>query len=307
LIQEIKVKGNMIKLTRLSNQPVLEPNPAHNWEKAAVFNCAAIYDNGLFHLIYRATDITSNEKEGKYINSLGYAVSKDGINFNRLEKPILENNVLQELRGPEDPRIVKIKEIFYMVYTGFGGRFEEDYRICLATSKNLIAWERHGVMLDEPNKDAALFPEKINGHFAMFHRREPDIWLAFSDDLQTWNNHTLVIKALPDSHWENQKIGISGPPIKTPEGWFLIYHGVSGEGVYSQGAALLDLKDPTRVLARQSEPILEPELDWEINGYVSNVVFSCGQAIIDGEIYVYYGGADTVIGVAKMKLDDIKF
>lgn len=295
----------MIKLTRLSEKPILSPNPNHNWEKAAVFNCAAIQDNGLIHLIYRATDITSNGREGKYINSLGYAVSKDGIHFNRLEKPILTNDIPQEARGPEDPRVVKIKDTFYMMYTGYGGRFDGDYRICLATSKNLIEWERHGMMLDEPNKDASLFPEKINGRYAMFHRRPPDIWLAFSDDLQTWNDHTLVMKALPDSNWENQKIGISGPPIKTAGGWFLIYHGVSHEGVYSQGAAFLDLADPTKMLARQSEPILKPELEWEINGYVPNVVFSCGQAIIGDEIYVYYGGADTAIGVATMKLEDI--
>jgi len=297
----------MIKLTRLSNIPILSPNPAHNWEKAAVFNCAAIQDNGLVHLVYRATDITSNGLEGEYINNLGYAVSIDGISFNRLEKPILKNDVPQELRGPEDPRIVKIGDIFYMMYTGFGGRFADDYRICLATSHNLIDWQRHGVMLDEPNKDAALFPEKINGRFAMFHRRPPDIWLSFSEDLKTWDDHVVVMKALPDSSWENQKIGISGPPVKIPAGWFIIYHGVSQKGVYRQGAALLDFKDPTNVLARQSEPILEPELDWEIHGYVPNVVFSCGQVIIGDEIYVYYGGADTAIGVATIKLDEIRF
>jgi predicted GH43/DUF377 family glycosyl hydrolase len=297
----------MIKLKRYSDQPILTPNPAHNWEKAAVFNCAAIHHNGLVHLVYRATDITSNGQEGRYINSLGYAVSTDGLHFNRLENPILVNDVPQEARGPEDPRIVKISDTFYMTYTGYGGRFDGDYRICLATSRNLIVWKRHGVMLDEPNKDAALFPEKIGGRYVMFHRRPPDIWLAFSDDLKTWDDHTVVMKALPDSPWENKKIGISGPPIKTSEGWFLIYHGVSQESVYSQGAALLDLNDPTQVLARQTEPILIPELDWEINGYVPNVVFSCGQAIIDKEIYVYYGGADTAIGVATMKMSDIRF
>jgi predicted GH43/DUF377 family glycosyl hydrolase len=297
----------MIKLKRHSNQPILTPNPTHNWEKAAVFNCGAIYDNGLIHMVYRATDITSNGREGKYINSLGYAVSTDGIHFNRLENPIMVNDVPQEARGPEDPRIVKIGEAFYMMYTGYGGRFDGDYRICLATSKNLIKWVRQGVMLDEPNKDATLFPEKIGDRYVMFHRRPPDIWLAYSDDLKTWVDHTVVMKALPDSAWEAQKIGISGPPIKTPEGWFLIYHGVSPDGVYSQGAALLDLNDPAQVLARQSTPILRPELDWEINGFVPNVVFSCGQAIIDDEIFVYYGGADTAIGVATMNMKEIQF
>ncbi len=193
-----------------------------------------------------------------------------------------------------------------MMYTGYGGRFGGDYRICLASSQNLIDWKRLGVMLDEPNKDASLYPEKINGQFVMFHRRGKAIWLADSSNLETWTNHRVVMEAIPGSSWENEKIGIAGPPIKTPEGWFLIYHGVSRDKRYCLGAALLDLDHPEKVIARQSEPILEPEMDWEINGYVPNVVFSCGQAVINDEIYVYYGGADTHIGVAKMSIEDIK-
>jgi predicted GH43/DUF377 family glycosyl hydrolase len=297
----------MIQLKRYSDQPIFLPKPVNHWEAAAVFNAAAILDNGLVHLIYRATDITSNGSKGRYINSLGYAVSKDGIHFNRLEQPILTNDVPQEARGPEDPRIVKIGDTFYMMYTGYGGRFDGDYRICLGTSKNLIDWVRHGVMLDEPNKDASLFPEKINGRFAMFHRRPPDIWIAFSEDLKNWVDHTVVMKVLPDSDWENIKIGISGPPIKTPHGWFLIYHGVSKKYGYSQGAALLDLDDPTKVLNRQPGPIMVPELEWELHGHVEKVTFSCGQVIINDEIYVYYGGADSAIGLATMKLSEISF
>ena len=290
----------MIKLERLSEQPILTPNKDHAWEKAAVFNCGVIFHNDLVHMIYRATDITSNGKEGKYVNNLGYAISSDGIHFNRLEKPILINDVPQEQRGPEDPRLVRLDDTFYMTYTGYGGRFDGDYRICLASSPNLISWERHGVLLDEANKDAALFPEKVNGRYLMLHRRPPDIWLAYSDDLRHWDNHLSLMQPIPDSRWESEKIGAAGPPIKTKEGWLLIYHGVSGDGRYSLGVALLDLQEPTKFLFRQSEPILEPELEWEINGYVPNVVFSCGQAVIDGKIHVYYGGADTAIGVAQI-------
>ena len=297
----------MIALKRYSDKPIFSPRAEHKWEASAVFNAAAIFDNGLVHLIYRATDISSGGQEGDYINSLGYAVSTDGIHFNRLEQPVLTNAVPQEARGPEDPRIVKIDGIFYMLYTGYGGRFDGDYRICLAASKNLIAWQRHGVMLDEPNKDASLLPEKINGRYVMFHRRPPDVWLAYSDDLKNWEEHTIVLKAIPDSDWENEKVGISGPPIKTPAGWLLIYHGVSHKMVYRQGIALLDLENPARLIARQSEPILEPELDWELHGHVDNVVFSCGQVVFGDEIYVYYGGADNAIGLATMKLSEISF
>lgn len=295
----------MIKLNRISQFPILKPDPNHDWEAGAVFNCAAIFHNGLIHMIYRATNISSNGSDGEYISHFGYAVSKDGINFNRLINPILSNDTPQEMRGPEDPRIVKINDKFYMMYTGYGGRFDGDYRICLATSTNLVDWKRHGVMLDETNKDASLFPERINGQYVMFHRREKNIWLAYSDDLMNWENHQLVMTFSPESTWQNEKIGIAGPPIKTGEGWFLIYHGVSKDHKYSLGAALLDLEHPYKVLARQSDPILEPHLDWEKDGFVPNVVFSCGQVVLEDEIFVYYGGADTQIGVAKMPSWDI--
>ncbi|MGF7396359.1 glycosidase [Thermoanaerobacterium thermosaccharolyticum] len=296
----------MIKLKRLSDKPILEPIKEHEWERGAVFNCSAIYDNGLFHLIYRATDIGPHVKYGKYISRLGYAVSKDGINFMRLDKPVLSNDVEQELRGCEDPRIVKIEDTYYMMYTGFGDRTDDDYRICLATSKNLISWERKGVVFDEPNKDATLFPEKINGNYVMFHRRYPDIWIAYSRDLKTWFGYKSIIKPIKGT-WESSKVGVAGPPIRTKDGWFLIYHAVDDNNVYRLGAALLDINDPSIVLARQKEPILEPELEWERNGFISNVVFSCGNAVKGDDIYVYYGGADTVIGVAYINMNDIKF
>ena len=296
-----------MKLERLSDKPILRPKVEHPWEASAVFNCGAIYDNGLVHMIYRATDIASSGKEGKYISRLGYAVSSDGLNFNRLEQPILSNDVQQELRGPEDPRIIKMGDTFYMMYTGYGGRFDGDYRICLASSRNLIEWKRHGVVLDEPNKDASLFPERIGGKYLMLHRRVPSIWLAYSDDLESWHDHRLIMEPVPDSPWECVKIGIAGPPIKTEDGWLLIYHGVGPNTRYCLGAALLDPQDPTRVIARQQEPILEAELDWEVHGHVPNVVFSCGHAVIDSEVFVYYGGADTAIGVAALDLNDLRF
>ena len=295
----------MIKLKRLSDIPILSPLEDSNWEAGAVFNCAAISDNGLVHMIYRASDIAPNDKEGPFISRLGYAVGKDGISFNRMGEPVLTNDVPQEARGSEDPRVVKIEDTFYMMYTGYTG---DDFRICMASSKNLIDWKRHGVVLDEKNKDASLFPEKINGRYVMFHRRDPDIWIAYSRDFKTWTDHQMIMSPVDDSTWEDKKIGIAGPPIRTEEGWFLIYHGVSkANNTYTLGAALLDLEDPSKVLARQSEPVLEPELEWEKVGAVPNVVFSCGQAEMDDRILVYYCGADTVIGVAEINKNDIIF
>jgi beta-1,2-mannobiose phosphorylase / 1,2-beta-oligomannan phosphorylase len=295
-----------IKLERVSTKPILEPKKENDWEKSAVYNVGAIKDNGLVHMIYRATDKNSNGREcSDYINRFGYAVSTDGINFNRLENSILGPVEGQEQRGVEDPRVVKIDDTFYMLYTGFGGRFDGDFRICMATSKNLIDWKRHGVVLDEPNKDASLFPEKINGKYYMIHRRPPSIWICESEDLNTWDNHKVVAKPIEESGWEGKKIGLAGPPIKTEKGWVLIYHGVSTDLHYSLGIMLLDLNDPSKVLYRQAEPILTPELEWEKEGFVPNVVFSCSQVEMNDELYVYYGGADTVTGVAKVKMDDI--
>lgn len=292
----------MLKLTRVSDTPILSPRPDHPWEAGATFNCAAIYHNDLIHLIYRATDVSSNGQYGVYINSLGYATSSDGLSFDRWEKPVLTNVNGQERRGPEDPRIVQLEDTFYMTYTGFGGRFDDDYRISLASSKDLIHWERQGVLLDEPNKDAALFPEKIMGRYAMLHRRPPHIWIAFSDDLITWTDHQCIMSSRPSSDWESYKIGAAGPPLRSSQGWVLIYHGVSLDLRYSLGIACLDTEDPTKVIARQTSPILEPDLDWELNGHVPNVVFSCGQVVIGDQLMVYYGGGDTAIGVAAIDI-----
>ncbi|MBE3553180.1 MAG: glycosidase [Kyrpidia tusciae] len=295
-----------MKLERLTKEPVLKPNPHHDWERSAVFNCAVVVDRGLIHLIYRATDLPCHQKYGDYVSRLGYAVSRDGLAFWRFDRPLLDPQDGQEQRGLEDPRIVKLDDRFYMMYTGYGGRFPGDYRICLATSRNLIDWERHGVVLDEPNKDASLFPERIGGRYVMLHRRFPDIWLAFSGDMVHWTDHVSILSPIPHT-WESARLGIAGPPIKTVHGWLLVYHAADDQNVYRLGAALLDLKDPTRVIARQDGPLLEPELDWECRGWIPNVVFSCGHAEMPDDYYFYYGGADTVIGVAKLAKKDVRF
>jgi predicted GH43/DUF377 family glycosyl hydrolase len=137
----------------------------------------------------------------------------------------------------------------------------------------------------------------------MLHRPEPDIYLAFSDDLHHWTDHVCIMK--PKFDWETTKIGGGAQPIKTEKGWLIIYHGVDEKLSYRLGVALLDLNDPTRVIARQPKWILQPEADWEIVGDVNNVVFTCGAVLLGRELWVYYGAADTVIGLAKGNLDDL--
>lgn len=278
----------MLKLRRYPGNPILKPNPLHEWEALNVFNAAVVHHNGLFHMLYRAQGVDR-------VSRIGYAVSRDGFDWLRLDRPVLEPANEHETKGVEDPRVTRIGDTFYMCYTANSGTF---YQIALARSQNLIAWERMGFPLPgEVNKDATLFPEKIRGRYCMFHRREPDIWLAYSDDLLHWYDHQIVMRPRPDA-WDRAKIGANGPPLRTSAGWLFLYHGLAEDKVYKLGVALLDLNDPAVVLKRQDEPILEPEEEWERHGNVPNVVFSCGQVMTDDTLYVYYGGADTVIGVA---------
>lgn len=279
-------------LRRHPANPILLPQPHHAWESLNVFNAAVVYHHDLFHMLYRAQGLD-------YVSHIGYAVSEDGVHWWRLDRPVFSPREPWEARGVEDPRIVFLEGAFYMTYTGYS---TEGTRAALARSTNLITWERLGVVLpDEDNKDHVLFPERIQGRYAMLHRRPPDIWLAFSDDLKHWTDHTVILRPRPGT-WEHRKIGAGAPPIRTEHGWLLIYHAVDAQRVYRLGAALLDVQDPTRVLARLPDPLLEPREPWEIKGDVPNVVFTCAAVVRGDDLYVYYGGADRVMGLAMGSL-----
>jgi len=303
----------MFRLTRLQDEPVLTPIEAHPWERAAVFNTAVIYEDNQFHLFYRASDnpffldTAVPEAERKFTSVIGYAVSHDGLHFQRFDKPLLKPFHVNDDWGIEDPRLTKIDDTYYMVYAAFGGKSWNNVKVSLVTSKDLKNWGKGRILLDEePNKDACLLSEKVNQKYFLFHRRMPSIWTAVSDDLINWVDHRMIM-APREGKWDSKKIGIAGPPLKINDGWLLIYHGVDQDNVYRLGAALLDKDDPNKVIARQDEPILEPELEWEINGLIPRVVFSCGGCIVNDYLYVYYGGADQCIGVASIEVDKIKF
>ena len=283
-----------MRMKRYDKNPVLLPNPDNAWEALNVFNCAVVEHSDLYHMFYRAQDVVLR-------SSIGYAVSVDGYDWSRLDKPVLTFGEPYETRGVEDPRVVWLEDAFYMTYTGYS---RHGTRASIAKSSNLIHWERVGVALpDEDNKDHALFPRKIKGRYCMFHRREPDIWLAYSDDLLYWTDHQRVFG--PRSGWESVKVGISGPAIETDKGWLLVYHGVDEELYYRQGVALLDLDDPTRVLSRPADFCMEPEEPWEHVGDVPHVVFSCATLQVGDELWIYYGGADRSIGQASCPMDEV--
>jgi predicted GH43/DUF377 family glycosyl hydrolase len=215
--------------------------------------------------------------------------------------------------GVEDPRITHLNGRFHITYVAVS---RHGPATALATTADFQTFERHGIVFCPENKDVVLFPEKIGGRFMALHRpvcaspfTRPEMWTAKSTDLIHWGDHRPL--ALPDAEWQSGRVGAGPPPIRVPGGWLALHHGNRrptnpGEvGVYSAGAVLLDENDPNRVLRWTAEPFLKPEADFEMNGFVPNVVFPTG-LIQDGErLLVYYGAADECTAVAEFELREI--
>ncbi|MEI6280586.1 MAG: hypothetical protein WCP17_01120 [bacterium] len=303
---------------RSNKNPILLPDKTHSWEDKAVFNPAAIRlgkgKNNSIHLLYRAL---SNDNT----SFIGYASSKDGFNISeRLPKPAYvprENFELKKIGGGnsgcEDPRLTKIGGIIYMCYTAFDAIGPARVAVTSITEKNFLAknWKWEKPILITPagfdDKDTCIFPEKTNGKYFILHRVGSEIcgdYLKSLDFKKETIRKCIRIMGPRINTWDSAKVGISAPPIKTKYGWVLLYHGISrSHNTYRVGAVLLDLKDPAIVLARTADPIFEPEEKYEKEGIINNVVFPCGMVEKDGLLYIYYGGADTVVGVATIKLD----
>ncbi|MDR3643231.1 MAG: hypothetical protein P4L74_06435 [Candidatus Doudnabacteria bacterium] len=316
LLKLMKQNGAPIaKLRRYGNNPILAPNTKHAWEDRAVFNPAALYDDGKVHLLYRAMGLDNT-------SVFGYAKSYDGFKFDdRFPEPAYVPRAKFEQKlnvggnsGCEDPRLTKISETIYVCYTAYDGKNPPRVALSSISVKDFLVgvWRWSEPVLISPpgvdDKDAALFPEKINGKFGVLHRIGECIFLDFVPDFnfggEKWLQGNILMRPRPGM-WDSIKIGTAAPPLKTPRGWLLLYHGVSEHHKYRVGAALLDLNNPMKVLARTDEPIFEPEMPYEKNGQIPMVVFPCGAVIIDDKLFVYYGGADTVIGVATAKLGEI--
>ncbi len=316
------------ELAKHKENPILKPIPEHDWENEAVFNSAAFYDNGKVYLIYRAVGYG-------YISVLGYAESTDGIHFDkRLKEPIYAGNETFDSLNPqanfasvkkyisgggyggcEDPRITKIDDRLYMIYVAFNGW--DPPRLALTSilyedfMNHRFLWEKP-VLISPPgvvDKSGCILPEKINGKYVIFHRIYPDILVDFVDDLNfdgsTWLKGQFKISPRP-TMWDSRKIGTGAPPIKTKDGWLMIYQGVTDadDSKYKIGAMLLDLKNPTKVLYRSNQPIIEPTEYYE-NGLAKfGVVYPCGAVIKNGQLLVYYGGSDSVTCVASANLEE---
>ena len=303
----------MFTLRHHPSNPLITRRQENRWEEKATFNPAGILGNGLFHLFYRAID-------ARGISSIGYAATTQEMKtVERLDHPMITPDQHWEELGCEDPRITRIGNRYYMLYTAYSRRGP---RIALASSLDLKQFAKIGLIgPDLPDKDAALFPETINGKLALIHRIEPSMRIAYFDihqfeklsdpsiRSQYWTEYLHKLDAYtmmkPEEPWEEKKIGVGSPPIRTPEGWLIIYHGVDNDYVYRAGAALADLDQPQKIVARSRTPILEPKEPYETYGFVPHVVFPEAAMILNRILYVFYGAADTVCCVATAPLEEL--
>lgn len=301
---------------RYKGNPIITPNKKHSWETKATFNPAAIRIKNTTHILYR----TLSDDNTSYI---GYARSKDGLKIDeRLGEPIYSPREDFESKkiaggnsGCEDPRLTKIGKIIYMCYTAFDGIGPPRVAITSITEKNFLQknWKWEKPVLITPagfdDKDTCIFPEKTKGQYFILHRVGDEIcgdYFKSLDFKKEAVNKCIRIIGPRINSWDSSKVGITAPPIKTKPGWLLLYHGVSkNHNTYRIGAILLDTNDPAIVLARTTEPIFEPREIYEKVGIVNNVVFPCGMVQKDKLLYIYYGAADAVTGVATMELDII--
>ncbi|MFT7031344.1 MAG: putative GH43/DUF377 family glycosyl hydrolase [Marinoscillum sp.] len=317
------------------------------FENEGVLNPAVIQEGNKVHIFYRAV------RKGNH-STIGYCRLDGPMNIaHRNNAPLLAPHFEYESKGVEDPRIVKIDNLYYLTFTAYDGA---NAMGALATSKDLINFERQGIIVPQityddfhrmaecnlhlnekykrlhfqnnvdsrhkkeillSDKNAMFFPRKINGKFYFIHRIKPDIQIASVDSIDEltsafWQDYMMSfdqhILLAPRHEHEISYIGGGCPPIETKDGWLLIYHGVydAVEGyVYSACAALLDLNDPTKEIARLPYPFFKPEETWELKGEVNNVVFPTGTALFDDTLYIYYGAADTRIAVASVSLSEV--
>lgn len=288
---------------RVAQAPILSPQGT-GWESAGTFNPAVIQAGDKIVMLYRAQD-------AKGVSRLGYADSSDGIHFKRRPEPVFSPEADYEKGGGvEDPRLVRFGDTYYLTYTGYNTK---DAQLCLATSRDLIHWERKGVILPAYKgnwntgwtKSGAIVPEKIDGKYWMyFLGTTPDkndqMGLAYSSDLIHWTEATKtpVLPRRP-GQFDSRVVEPGPPPILTHDGIVLIYNGADDKLVYRTAVAVFDRKDPTKLLYRSKEPFFSPQEEWEKVGQVPNVVFVEGMLQQGNRLLFYYGGADKYVGVAE--------
>ncbi len=298
----------MVKLTRAKENPILTPSDLP-WENMLVFNPAAVISDDKIYLLYRA--LGTNDQ----ISRFGLAISTDGIHFTRQKEPAYYGGGHEyEAFGIEDPRVVKIDNTFYLVYTAISEdktaivnpnwieKIAKIPRIALSTTTDFINYIEYDIIIpDIPGKNASLFPKKYNDEYWLLFRDGNGVTrFANSPKLDYWPE-TYPLFTKREGFWDCARIGIGAPPIETEKGWLLFYHGVDETTTYRLGIMFLDLEDPRKILYRSPQPIFEPQTDYEKFGFIPNVVFTCGAVEKNNQYFIYYGAADEVIGLATIE------
>lgn len=304
-LKEVK-KGVSVmdKLSKYENNPVLTKADVP-FRVNSIFNAGAVKVDGRYLLLCR-----TEMPDGR--SSLTLAESADGIKFTVMDKPCLTPSDHMDCYeyvewGIEDPRITPVGDKYYITYTGYS---QHQPLVVLAETRDFKEFTVHGPISEPSNKDCSIFPEKINGYYWKVDRpsagNRKDIWISKSPDLIHWGSPRVLMQPVPGT-WETDKIGSSSDPIRTKEGWLMLYHGVRefpASSIYKLGVVLLDAEKPWIVKGRSPEPIIAPDHGYERTGDVMNVVFSNGWIPEpDGEIKIYYSGADSNICLAVTSKD----
>ncbi|MDB5259290.1 MAG: hypothetical protein JWO73_498 [Candidatus Taylorbacteria bacterium] len=304
---------------RPTAEPLMEPIREHAWESRAVFNPAAFDLGGSVQLLYRAMSDDNT-------STVGLATSKDGIRVSdRLTIPIYtprasfeEKRIPGGNSGCEDPRVTFTGNRLYMTYTAYNGVQVPSIAMTSISirdfKKRIWKWTAPIVISKDgvDDKDGVLFPVKLTAapgkpgsHFALIHRVDHNIVIDYSDTLEFLNRnafeHRFILGPRPGM-WDSKKVGVAGTPFMCDKGWIMLYHGIGEDGFYRLGAALLDGRNPEKVIGRTAYPIFEPETPYERSGQVGNVVFPCGAVVRKGIVYIYYGAGDSMTGVATISL-----
>jgi len=294
-------------VTRYEGNPILTKDDIP-YLVETVHNAGVTKFNGRYIMLFR-----SQLDTGRSI--IGLAESEDGFNFKPRPEPFMvpsKEPVFCEYEeyGIEDPRITLLEGAYYITYSAYS---RHGVRIGLAKTNDFESVERVAFITQADYRNIVIFPEKIGGLYARLDRphtniRPWSIWISFSPDLRHWGDSRIVMKPVT-YHWDEMKIGPGAPPIRTDKGWLSIYHGVAKtmDGcVYRLGVALHKLDDPARILGVGDRWILQPEDEWEVVGYVHNVVFTCGAVPEeDGTLKLYWGGADKVVCAGTAVIDEL--
>jgi beta-1,4-mannooligosaccharide/beta-1,4-mannosyl-N-acetylglucosamine phosphorylase len=295
---------------RYNRNPILTvddwPYRAHS-----VFNPAAVIVDGTTLLMVRVED-------HRGFSHFTIARSKNGVDGWEIDpEPTFSPDPVsypEEIYGIEDPRITYIDEMgkWAVAYTAFS---DSGPLTALAFTKDFRNFDRVGASMPPENKDSALFPVRFNGRWAMLHRpvslisgAKANIWISFSPDMKYWGEHEVLLYAREGGWWDANKIGLSPQPIRVSDGWLIMYHGVrqtTAKASYRLGLALLDSDDPRKVLHRSEGWVFGPREMYERSGDVNDVVFPCGWVLVDDEIRIYYGSADTSVSLATAKVRDV--